>query len=162
MLPCGEHSSSTSGITESSSSLCLSNRSSRRFYNKEKDEQHIKLINTILHMFVLATRTICFQKNLYLSTSVWTYISQSTKYADGIIVTSYPCSLSCWWHQCHIMSLYSIMLTAKVTSYPCSLLCWEHKSHILSLYSFMSTSWDTSYPCNGNTHDANYLSSNVQ
>ena len=35
-------------------------------YNKEKYEQHIKIVNTILHMFVLVTEQFAFKKSILI------------------------------------------------------------------------------------------------
>jgi hypothetical protein len=135
MLPCGEHSSSTSGITESSSSLCLSNRSSRRFYNKEKDQQHIKLVSTIPHF--------CFGHYNNLLSKICTYplLSEQTSNSQQsklMAHKSYPAPvLLCWWHKSHIPSLYSIMLMVSVSHHVPTLYNADGISHIRSLYSIV-------------------------
>jgi hypothetical protein len=84
---------------------------------KKKISNKIKLVNTIPHMVVLATRTICFQKICtYPLLSEQTSHSQQSMlmaykshpvpvlyYADGIRVTSHPCTVMQMVYQSHLV-----------------------------------------------------------
>jgi hypothetical protein len=140
------------------------------FLQQKKNQQHIKLVSTIPHVFVLTTRTICFQKICtypFLSEQI-SHSQQSMLLAyeshpvpilynadgmshpvpllycaDGIQVTTCPCILLCQWHTSHILILYTIMLMASVSHDAPILYNDAGISHILSLQSIVLMAYES-------------------